>query len=222
MNQDLIFKKKEGDNWFIRNKQALLQKDCKNDWPLRLIVKNKIKPKRVLEIGASNGWRLAEIYKRYRSRCLGIEPSQKAIREGRKMYPNVYFRQGLMNNLPIKNNEKFDLVIIHFVLHWVDRKTLFDSIKEANRVLKENGYLIITDFLPDRPTKVFYHHLPKEKVFTYKLDYAKVFLSSGLYRKQDRVIFHHNSLKSSKNVPLAERAACYLLQKISQYQFPIP
>ena len=218
MNQNLIFLKNEGDQWFLRNKVKLLKRGVKDDWPLRLIAKHKIRPRKVLEIGCSNGWRLGEIYKRYRAECLGIEPSLRAIKDGRKNYPEVSFRRGLIDNLPIKPTEKFDLVIVAFVFAWVDRQSLFKALEEVDRSLGDGGYLIVVDLLPSQPTKVFYHHLPKEKVFTYKLDYAKMFLTSGLYKQSDRVVFHYLSFKAGKKLPPDEREVCSLLQKKSQYQ----
>src|SRR3989344_2198184 len=119
------------------------------------IKKAKLRPKKVLEIGASNGWRLAAIRNLYKSKCLAVEPSLAAIQDGRKLYPKVAFRQGVVSALPVGNKEKFDLVIIHYVFHWVDRKNLLKSVAEIDRVLADGGYLIITDFLPNKPMKVF-------------------------------------------------------------------
>lgn len=217
MNQDTIFQEKEGDNWFSRNHALLLSRAYTRDWPLRLLARHKIKPKRVLEVGASFGWRLAEIQKKYHACCLAIEPSQKAVSFGRLRYSDVSFRRGLMHDLPVRSREIFDLVIVSFVFHWVDRSTLLRSIAEIDRCLADCGHLIISDFLSSQPTKKPYHHLSGKQVFTYKQDYAKVFLSSGLYREKERVLFHHATLKRGKHIPSGERAACVLLQKQAQY-----
>lgn len=217
--QDIIFQKGEGDNWFKRNRSALLilKARSKQDWPIRLIKKAKLKPKNVLEVGASNGWRLAAIHDLYKSKCLAIEPSIEAIQNGRRLYPKIAFRRGAMNALPVGIKEKFDLVIVHYVFHWIDRKNLFKSIAEIDRVLADGGHLIVTDFLPYKPAKVFYHHLPKEKVFTYKLDYAAIFLAANVYRLISRAIFDHRDHQLKKHIPSKDRVCCSLLQK--SYEF---
>lgn len=214
MNQEMIFQKGEGDNWFQRNAEALLKikKEFKRDWPLRLIKKAGLHPKHVLEIGASNGWRLAVIHDLYRAKCTALDPSKKALADGRLRYPDIMFKRGVASALPFKDNE-FDLVIVSFVFHWLDRSTLLRSISEADRVLKLGGYLLVMDFLPDKPEKVPYHHLSLGKVFTYKCDYARLFTASGLYQQISKVIFDHSDRKEKKVIPPEERAACALLRK---------
>ena len=205
--QDTIFKISEGDRWFSRNRDALLLP--RRDWPLTLLSWRRIKPARVLEVGASFGWRLEEIRKKYGARCLAVEPSRSAIAFGKKHYPHIEFHRGLMSKLPVTREKVFDLVIAAFVFHWVDRSTLFSSVAELDRALAEGGYLIIADFLPDRPVKRLYHHLPNKKVFTYKQDYAKIFTASGLYHEKARVLFHHATLERGAYIPNDERAYAY-------------
>lgn len=212
--QDLIFKKTEGDNYYKRNREKLLFFDLKKDWPLQLLKKLNFKPEKVLEVGASNGWRAAAIERIYGSKCVAIDPSKKAISEGKKIYPKISFHRGLMSNLPIKKNETFDMVIVSLVFHWIDRTTLMQSIAEIDRVLKNGGYLIISDFFPDKPITVPYHHLPNKKIFTYKLDYANIFLSTNLYRIIDRVIFDHNDWLQKSKILSKERAHCTVLRKV--------
>ena len=45
-----------------------------------------IKPKKVFEIRASNGWRLDRIVQTYGAKCIGIEPSAKAVADGNRCY----------------------------------------------------------------------------------------------------------------------------------------
>lgn len=214
MNQEIVFQKSEGDNWFQRNAEALLRlkKEFKLDWPLRLIKKAGLNPRNVLEIGASNGWRLAAIHDLYHARCTALDPSRKALADGRVRYPNIMFKRGVASALPFKDNE-FNLIIISFVFHWIDRSRLLRSISEADRVLKQGGYLLVMDFLPDKPEKVPYHHLSLGKVFTYKCDYAGLFTASGLYQHISRVIFDHSDRKEKRVIPPSEKAACTLLRK---------
>jgi SAM-dependent methyltransferase len=214
--QSAIFKTSEGNRWFARNREALLTP--RRFWPLELLSRRSIKPARVLEIGASFGWGLELFRKKYGARCVAVEPSRQAVAFGRKRFPRITFRRGLMHTLPVKRGEMFDLVIVAFVFHWVDRPLLLASVSELDRVLADGGHLIIADFLPDQPAKRPYHHLPGKSVFTYKQDYAAFFTASALYREEERVTFHHQTLKSGGRIPGNERAVCVLLKKQPVYR----
>ena len=131
----------------------------------------------VLEIGAANGARLAKISERFEARAVAVEPSAEAIQDGRVRFPDVKFVKAKASAIPLQ--EMFDLIIINFVLHWVDRRNLLRSMAEIDRLLKDGGYLIIGDFLPSNLTKVRYHHVKNQEIYTYKQNYAATFLASG-------------------------------------------
>jgi SAM-dependent methyltransferase len=177
--QDEIFTASEADQWFERNKHVL-DKLSDQDVPLRLVELYKLRPASVLEIGAANGYRVAEIARRNGARGVAIEPSGKAIEDGRARFPHVAFHQGQARQLPIDG--AFDLVIVHFVLHWIDRKNLLGCIAEIDRVVADGGYLVIGDFHPWHPSRNNYHHLPEAEVMTYKQDYSQIFVATELYQ----------------------------------------
>jgi SAM-dependent methyltransferase len=213
MVQDDIFLNSEGDAWFNRNAKQL-GKNLKDDIPLTLIDFLNLKPNKVLEIGASNGYRLAEISHKFgNSSFVAIEPSQEAITDGKKQFPFIEFRRGLMGDLPLKEGEAFDLVIVYFVFHWISRDKLLRSVSEVDRAIVDGGYLILGDFLPDTPTKVKYHHLPDQEVFTYKQNYANIFLSSGLYTLVTQLTFDHDNHSFNPDVSGESRGVCSLLKK---------
>jgi len=214
IDQDKIFLEKEGDKWFKRNKDAI-GNNLENDPPLKMIELLNLKPLSVLEVGATNGYRLAELsHKIGRGTYVAIEPSSDAIEDGKKRFPEIEFRRGLMYDLPLKKGEKFDLVIINFGFHWVERKHLLSSVSEIDRATANGGHLIVCDFLPDTPTRVKYHHLPDKEVYTYKQDYAKIFLSAGLYNLVDQFIFDHDEHTIiKKDVPSDRRGVCLCLKK---------
>jgi SAM-dependent methyltransferase len=110
-----------------------------------------------------------------------VEISADAIGDGRKRYPDIEFLSGLACDLPVETGRQLDLVIISFVLHWIDRSTLLRSVAEIDRVVRPLGHLVIADFLRAAPERVDYHHLPGADVWTYKQDYAEVFVASSLY-----------------------------------------
>lgn len=213
-NQDNLFWQGEGDAWFRRNREALhiktqaIEKDHTFCMVQKFLEK---KPRRILEVGCSNGWRLAELNKQFKCVCVGVEPSMEAIREGKKMYPGITLKRGVASSIPVE--KVFDLVIVSFVFHWISREMLLKSVGEIDRVLDNNGYLIISDFLPDFPNKVPYHHLPKKDAYTYKLDYANIFTSSALYTLVARITFDHDNKKFSSSIPSHRRGVCSLLRK---------
>ena len=216
--QDEIFLSKEGNNYFGRNKSYYTQASStfnNINYAISLI-NNVSQIKSVLDLGCANGNRLDDL-KQLLPECnrfVGIEASADAINDGKKRYKDIELHQGVLSDIPIK--APFDLVIINFVLHWVDRSSLIKSISEIDRVVKNNGYLIIGDFLPDCPLKRKYGHLPEDNVYTYKQDYSKIFESSNMYKEIYRFVYDHDiklkelSINASDN---ASRAYCSVLKK---------
>ena len=177
--QDNIFLQSEADNYFQRNKNAY-ETPFEEDTILKMIQTNNIIPQKVLEVGACNGNRLSELNKILGCKCVAVEPSQKAIDDGQKRYAEVEFHRGLAADIPLE--ETFDLVIVNYVFHWIGRETLLKSVAEIDRTVSNGGYLIVGDFLPDVPTMTNYHHLDNEQAWTFKQDYSKMFVASGLYQ----------------------------------------
>lgn len=214
MNQDQIFFEREGNAWFRRNKAVLLKEE-KIDWPIYLLdlLSNKNEIDAALDLGCANGWRLNKIREKFKNiQCVGIDSSLAAVEDGKKRYPALELYHGTLSQIFLKS--AFDLVIVYFVLHWVDRGTLVKSISEIDRVTKDGGFLMLGDFLPDFPHRRKYHHLPQEEVYTYKQDYAKIFESFGIYKEIVRVTFNHEKF-NLKVQPCnsASRAFCTILQK---------
>lgn len=180
MSQESIFLEGEGDAWFERNKDKLA--NSKRDIPFDLIEMYAPTPNRVLEVGCANGFRLNKIQQKWSSECWGIEPSLKAIWHGEESYPGIRFECGTAQDGFRFEYNDFDLVIVNFVLHWVSRDKLLKSISEIDRVLSDNGVLILGDFATLNPIKRKYHHLPDQDMWTYKQDYAGLFEKTGLYK----------------------------------------
>jgi SAM-dependent methyltransferase len=191
LTQDEIFAASEGDRWFDRNKDDLEQFDPQADLPLRLMDLYHLRPRNVLEIGASNGVRLAAISERYGASVVAVEPSRKAIGGGKIKFPHIEFVQGTASTIPLQ--ESFDLIIVHSVFHWIDRTTLLRSVAEIDRLIVNGGFLIIGDFYPSNLIKVRYHHLTDQQIYTYKQNYAATFLASGLYHIVCLITWGHAS-----------------------------
>lgn len=215
MSQEKVFMGGEADRWFQRNREAISAED-RPDWPLELISKlgDREKLSNFLELGCSNGWRLARLRAVYgkHNRYVGVDPSGEALDQGRLDYPGVEFHPGLLSDIPVKG--EFDLVVVNYVLHWVDRASLAKSVSEVDRLVADGGYLILGDFLPDYAQRKAYHHLPDSGVYTYKQDYPRIFTALGTYSELTRVTHGHAADPGALTaVPSGERAVCCLLRK---------
>jgi SAM-dependent methyltransferase len=140
-----------------------------------------------------------------------VEPSAQAIANGMAKFPCVHFVRGSADHLPLKR--RFELIIVNFVFHWIDRANLLGVVSEIDRLLEDGGFLIIGDFQPVNRLSVPYHHLANGAVRTYKQNYAEVFLASGMYHSVSFLTGHHAAKKLDPLAVEQERIAAWLLRK---------
>lgn len=211
--QETVFKGGEADRWFERNAESMHRKtDGAPDPVLEVIHEYGLQPKRVLEIGASNGFRLHRLAEHFDCQAVAVEPSAAAIEDGQTRHKRVEFHQGLAHELPF-GDETFDLVIACGVFCWVSRGKLMRALAEADRVLANQGFLIVADFLPENPQRVKYHHLPDAGLFTYKQDYCEPFLTSLSYHRAATFIYDHATWTRRASGKPHDRFAVSLLVK---------
>ncbi len=178
MNQTNEFLSGEGDKWLKRNRKKL---NPAND-PILLTIESLAgfpKKGKCLEIGCSNGWRLKELHKRYDMYTWGADPSQEAIEEAKGTKGIVDAKVTTARNVRKYFPRNFDVVIYGFCLYLCEREDLFLSIASGDDVLKEGGLMIVHDFDTSYPCKNPYHH--KAGLWSYKQDYAKMFLANPAY-----------------------------------------
>ena len=216
MTQDDVFLKGEGDAWFRRNREALGDAAAlRHDWPLTLIEQLEARPRirSVVELGCSNGWRLARLQALLPdARLVGVDASAAAVADGVRRHPGLDLRQGALADVPLY--EQFDLTIVFFVLHWIDRASLARCIAEIDRVTRDGGLLVLGDFLPDYPQRRPYHHRPDEQLFTYKQHYARIFEALGSWREIAGTTFDHEHPGATvKTAASGSRCVCTVLQK---------
>jgi len=101
----------------------------------------------LLDIGTGTG-RMLEIFADRVTRGVGVDLSSGMLAVARTNIDRIglthmHARQGDMYHLPI-DEESIDLAILHLVLHYSDDPT--EVIREASRVLRTNGRLIVVDF----------------------------------------------------------------------------
>lgn len=169
IKQSDIFLQGEGREWLRRNKDKI---DINNDPILEALKEADIQPRDTLEIGCANGWRLREMVIRYGCNVHGIDTFAQPE-------ANVRIDIGTADDLATCFDEDYDLVIYGFCLYLCDREDLFRIVAEGDRVLKNGGHLVIWDFGSKKPEKQSYKH--KTGIFSYKMDYAKLWLGNPAY-----------------------------------------
>tara|TARA_Y100000591_G_C21617134_1_gene585888 strand:+ start:114 stop:797 length:684 start_codon:yes stop_codon:yes gene_type:complete len=137
------------------------------------------KIKNILDVGCGNGDFLKNLLNDKNIKKYGIETSQDTVKLCKKRHKKISFKKAFCHNIPFKQNQ-FDLVVIWSVLHWIDRNYYLQSLGELIRVT--NKYLVVMDFFPKLEHKRKYIY--KKNFFTYKADFDKIFLSSGLLKKK--------------------------------------
>lgn len=215
MKQDEVFRIGEGDAWFRRN-AANLDAHSGHDPVLDTLsrLQDKEKIHSVCEVGCASAWRLRrlpEVLPAVKRRA-GFDLSDEAIQHGRAGDAALELRVGAASAPPFA--DQFDLVIVSFVLHWIDRALLTQSLAATDALVAPGGMLVLADFLPDTPCRRRYHHRDDVELFTYKQDYAAAFTATNLYREIGRSVFHHSSPSGSlQAVDEGDRAVCVVLHK---------
>jgi SAM-dependent methyltransferase len=213
MPQDDVFTAGEADAWFERNTSAMQARtEAGNDPILKVLLQYGVRPATALEIGASNGYRMHLMTEVLGSKSTAIEPSVKAVEDGRSRFPAVKLDVGTASPLPYES-ASFDCVIVCGVFCWLDRAALLQGVAEADRVLKDGGHLVIGDFHPLRPERVRYHHRKDVEVFTYKQDYAAIFRATNIYELLAAEIFEHGAFEPRPEIPPHDRFGVTLLRK---------
>jgi ubiquinone/menaquinone biosynthesis C-methylase UbiE len=183
-----VFLAEEADQWFERNKERLTadRKDCL----LEAINTIGLRPKRILEIGCANGWRLHQLHQSLGAQCVGLDPSQKAIAQGRRQFAGLDLRVGCADRIDCSDGT-FDLVIFGFCFYLIDPTFHFRCVAEADRVLQDGGALAIHDFVVPMPYYNVYSH--REGIRSYKIEVARYFLAHPAYSLIHRVLDYTRS-----------------------------
>lgn len=189
--QKEIFLREEGNAWFRRNADKSTPPQTLHNYLILLSLWSRLpsQPQCVLEIGCSSGKKLALLQQHYgNARYFGIDPSSEAIAKGKTAYPSIALTQGTADHLPYPD-KSFDTIIFGHCLYLCDREDLFKIACEADRCLQEKGFLVIIDFSSDRVYKNIYKH--KEGIFSYKMNYANMFLWNPRYSLAEMLSFSH-------------------------------
>ncbi len=191
MKQREVFLRSEGNAWLERNSpqgsaRALPESDELLLAILQLPPAQTAVPTKLLEIGCSSGSRLAWLRQNRGFDCYGLDPSAKAVEAARAQ--GVVAQQGTADTLPF-DTAAFDIVVFGFCLYLCDREDLFQIASEADRVLRNPGWIVIHDFYSPTPSQRPYHHL--SGISSFKMDYRTLFAWHPGYCNYFHKVGHH-------------------------------
>jgi len=108
------------------------------------IYRNLKKKEVMVDVATGTGESFKYCFEDFRER-IGIDPARKMIEIGKKRFPDIFFIEGMAEDLPFKDSS-VDLVTVSFgVRNFADRKEAF---REFSRVLKRDGIVAILEFFP--------------------------------------------------------------------------
>lgn len=203
MTFEKIIKKASLKN-HARNRHARINAASKKNLVFKIISKNNIKPKRILEIGSSTGYLLETFRKNFNCKCYGIDTSKSAITEGKKLFKKVNLTHGMFENSKLKNL-KFDLIICGFFLYMLPPSKILNLFSKIDLSLNKGGYVVINDFYnKDNSFKINdYKHEKKLKV--YRWNYKKIFLSLPYYQKKNIIKQYNSNMKDIIEISLIKK-----------------
>lgn len=213
MKQKEVFLRTEGDAWFTRNQQSVAGRNLPDDDALLRELLDFLPVNvgglgglKLLEVGCSDGTRLAWLKNNLNIDCYGIEPSAQAVAAARAKGINAL--QGTADVLPFEK-QSFDIVIFGFCLYLCDRDDLFRIASEADRVLCSPGWLMIMDFFS--PSQIARDYTHCAGVQSYKMDYRSLFSWHPAYECMSHKVRGH--VETSYTDDLDEWVACSVLRK---------
>jgi ubiquinone/menaquinone biosynthesis C-methylase UbiE len=220
-SQQEIFAESEGDAYHKRNLGNLdrtdIDKFVKNDAIVLAIKEIGFVPKILLEVGCGDAVRLECVRRLFGTRCFGIEPSSEAISFAQALFPHVSVSQGVASSIAFEDSS-FDAVFFGFCLYLCDRQDLFKIAYEADRVLANQGILVLMDFcVPGAYYNEYKHHAG---IRAYKMDYATMFLWNPAYTRLYHKVFTHDPNVPADDSHPDEFVAVSIVQKNQDHAWP--
>jgi ubiquinone/menaquinone biosynthesis C-methylase UbiE len=125
--------------------------------PVRIAVMNellKFKDKIILDLCCGTGNQIKLLSKQgfKNLSCLDISDSMLEIAKRGDSSIKIYKEDATKTNF---DHASFDLVMISFAIHEKDRNTQQALITEAYRIIKEDGFLLVVDYVFDNKTTKF-------------------------------------------------------------------
>jgi len=135
-----------------------------------------VKGDKVLDLGCGNG-RFFEILKGKSINYIGVDSSEKLIKIARERYPGARFQVADALSLPF-SDDSFDKIYSIAVLHQIPSGEFrVKFLKEARRVLKQDGLLILTvwKFRTKEELSLIFKYTILKLIGKSKLDFRDIF-----------------------------------------------
>ena len=104
-------------------------------------IASRVRGQRVLDIGCGTGPLVGELLRRGRD-AIGVDSSPEVVAEARRRYGDR-FTVGSVTSLPYPD-ESVDAATLIEVVEHLDDAALDSAIREAHRVIRSGGHLVIT------------------------------------------------------------------------------
>jgi ubiquinone/menaquinone biosynthesis C-methylase UbiE len=173
-----------------------------------------VQDKTVLDAGCGNG-RFTNFLSTAGARATGIDGSSKMVEYARKTFPDIPFEVADLNSkLPFENNA-YDAVICDAVLMSIADCSNF--LLEANRVLKEDGALIVSVLHPafNHPTTKLYRSFLNKILFHKVKGLVDNYYQTKTVRRDDNATaglnFYHRTIEQYVE---SFRKAGFLVERI--------
>jgi len=182
LSQPLVYKNMENNNGFIKPEEILSQIDIRNNM-------------NIADFGCGNGFfsiPMAKISDQGYIYALDIMKDSLEAVEGKAKLENISNIETIHCNLESPNgsklnNESIDLVLLRNILFQSQKKS--EIVKEAKRVLKDNGNLVLIEWIKDSSLA------PKEGWLISKEESLQLLKSEGFdFEKELGMDNHHYGL----------------------------
>jgi ubiquinone/menaquinone biosynthesis C-methylase UbiE len=176
--------------------------------PFLLNLIGNVKNKKILEMGCGNGYWLRILAKKG-AKCTGIDRSEKQIELANRIEKESglgihYFRMDADNLKGIKSNSFDGIILMRILLEIKSLSKIKQIFKEANRVLKNEGFIIISDLHPFAPNLNFKNLVPPKNYFYFKSGVTMKACSAQLGGKKIDYNDVHHTLQNLCNALTSE------------------
>lgn len=200
---DKIIKKASINN-HSRNRHLRIRVATKTNKVFKIIIKNNIKPKKILEIGCSTGYLLEGLRQHYNCKAYGVDTSIIAIKEGKKLFKKINLTYGMFEKSKLKNS-KYDIIICGFFLFMLPPSKILNLFSNIDLSLNPGGHVIIFDFFNDKNSFKLKDYSHNKNLSVYRWNYKQVFLSLPNYYKKDIIKNYSKAVKDYVEVSLIEK-----------------
>ena len=140
---------------------------------------------KILDVGCSTGTAAANIFDLTKTDYSGIDISEEYISLARKKYSHKKFLTMDATDMKFKD-QTFDIVLFNGVMHHMSNELIDNCLKEVNRVLKSDGYILIGEpvFTKSMPISTFFLNHDRGKFIRNTQGYENLVSEFKLVRKR--------------------------------------